>query len=568
MGIIDRMRSGNSPSAPTSAYWRAPPGVLQQARYWDWLSLTLLAGLLLFILASFDQHGISNDEPVQHTYGRLLLAFYGSGFADRHAFDYLNLHLYGGLFDILAAALEPYSPWSVWDLRHLLSALFGVAGILYAALTARLLAGPRAACLTGLVLGLTGAWTGAMFTHTKDIPFGAAMMAAVYFSTQVLRQMPRPAVGTLIGVGLALGSAMGLRVGGLFALFYLGTGVLLVLWSRSNSLGDAAQLLRLCLPRLLLALSLAVAVMAITWPWSVMGWRNLFDAATKFSHFNFDMKTQLAGTLYPISELPRTYLLQYLLLRVPELLLLGLLAAAGAGLHALWRAPGQRLRWLKLLPVTALPLVPVMLAAVFPVVFSLATAPALYNGIRHFSFVVPPLAVLAGLGLDALLSALKGKRPLLLGATALLLTVGSDNLLLMLRLHPYQYVAYNHLAGGLEGVFRRYELDYWNDSARESAKLLNHLLRDELGTAPAGFTVAFCGESVQLNEFLDSRFRVVRDWPSADFFISATQTGCDRAMNGTLIGQIERDGVPLMVIKDRRELVGPDRQVINESAAN
>ena len=563
--MIEPMRPATSPTAETAHYfWRAPPGVIRQTRYWDWLSYALLGALLLFVLATFGQHGISNDEPVQHTYGRLLLAFYGSGFADRHAFDYLNLHLYGGLFDILAAAIEPYSPWSVWDLRHLLSALFGIGGIVFAALTARFLAGPRAACLTGLLLGLTGAWTGAMFTHTKDIPFGTAMMAAVYFSTVLLPQLPRPGKGTVVGLGLALGAAMGLRVGGLFALFYLGTGVLLMVWSRSRSLAEALRFISQALPRLLLGLVLALIVMAITWPWSVMGWHNLFDAATKFSHFNFDMKTQLAGTLYPISQLPRTYLAHYLLLRVPELLLLGLLAAAVLTARGLWRSPGQRLPGLRL-PVAALPRIPVVLAALFPIVFSLATAPALYNGIRHFSFVLPPLAVLAGLGLDALLSALKSRRPLLLAATALLLSVGTDNLLLMLRLHPYQYVAYNHLAGGLEGAFRRYELDYWNDGARESAHLLNHLLSDELGTAPAGLTVAFCGESVQINEFLDPRFRVVRDWPSADFFVAATQTGCDRAMNGTLIGQVTRDEVPLMVIKDRRELVGPDRLVINES---
>ena len=239
------------------------------------------------------------------------------------------------------------------------------------------------------------------------------------------------------------------------------------------------------------------------------------------------------------------------------LLLAGLVAAAAA-LLLNWRQLGTR----------AAALASVTLAGVFPVLFSLATAPALYNGIRHFTFVVPPLAVLAALGLDALLRRLRSRPLLLLPTAALLVGVGTDNLLLMLRLHPFQYVAYNRLAGGLEGAFRRYEGDYWNDAARESALLLNHLLRNELGNAPAGFTVAFCGEAVQLTQFLDTRFRVVRDWPSADFFISATQTGCDRAMNGTLIGQIDREGVPLMVIKDRRELVGPDRRVFDDSPAN
>ena len=147
-----------------------------------------------------------------------------------------------------------------------------------------------------------------------------------------------------------------------------------------------------------------------------------------------------------------------------------------------------------------------------------------------------------------------------------LLAVGGDNLLSLIRLHPYEYVAYNHLVGGTAGAFERYEGDYWNDSMREAANLLNHLLRDELGTAPSGFTVAVCAESVQATTYLDPRFRVVRDWPVADFYISAVQTRCDRALAGTIIGDVSRDGVPLMVIKDRRELVGHERRVLGEDA--
>ena len=33
-------------------------------------------------------------------------------------------------------------------------------------------------------------------------------------------------------------------------------------------------------------------------------------------------------------------------------------------------------------------------------------------------------------------------------------------------------------------------------------------------------------------------------------------------MGGTIIGEVSREDVPLMVIKDRRELVGPDRLVL------
>jgi hypothetical protein len=517
-----------------------------------------MAALLLFVAATFDQHGISNDEPVQHTYGRLLLEFYRSGLQDQRAFHYVNLYLYGGLFDIIAAALEPLTDMSVWDLRHLLTAGFGLSAILAAALLGRLLLTPRAGFLAAVLLTLTGAWSGAMFTHTKDIPFGAAMIWAVYFSTRWVMTLPRVGWGTVAGTGLAIGAALGLRVGGLFALIYLGCALAFALWQQSRSPRDGLQRLQALAPRLLAAAALAVLLTGLSWPWALMGWHNLYDAATKFSHFSFDMLTMLNGELIKIGSVPRTYLSQYLLVRLPELLLLGLGAGVALGAVALGR---RRLR-----AATLVPFVPVLLAAAFPIAYSLATAPALYNGVRHFSFVLPPLAVVSALGIEQGLTRLRPWRSAVGLAALVLLAVGADNLLSLLRLHPYEYVAYNHLVGGTAGAFERYEGDYWNDSMREAANLLNHLLRDELGSAPAGFTVAVCAESVQATTYLDPRFRVVRDWPSADFYLSAVQTRCDRAMGGTVIGDVSRDGVPLIVIKDRRELVGHERRVLGEDA--
>ena len=82
------------------------------------LTLVLFIALGVFIALTFRQHGISNDEEVQHTYGRLLLDFYTSGFADQDAFKYRNLYLYGGFFDLIAAVLERSVPIWVWDMRR------------------------------------------------------------------------------------------------------------------------------------------------------------------------------------------------------------------------------------------------------------------------------------------------------------------------------------------------------------------------------------------------------------------------------------------------------------------
>ncbi|MCP2935786.1 hypothetical protein NK983_24145, partial [Salmonella enterica subsp. enterica serovar Typhimurium] len=147
----------------------------------------------VYVLLCFDQHGLSNDEEVQHVYGRLLLDYYRSGLIDLAAFQYKNLYLYGGLFDLLAASAERLLPaMNVWDLRHLLTALFGVGGLFAVYRTARLLAGEAAALSAVGLLMLTGAWSGALFTHIKDIPFAACMAWATLCIVRLVPTLPRP----------------------------------------------------------------------------------------------------------------------------------------------------------------------------------------------------------------------------------------------------------------------------------------------------------------------------------------------------------------------------------------
>src|SRR5574338_96167 len=157
------------------------------------LAYLVFALLALYVALAWDQHGISNDEEVQHVYGRLLVDFYASGLKDHAAFAYKNLYLYGGFFDLIAAGLERAIPISVWDLRHLLSAGFGLLGLAAVWQLGRELGGEawkeRAGLAALVLLALTGAWSGGMFTHTKDVPFATCMTWALYFTTRLLPRL-------------------------------------------------------------------------------------------------------------------------------------------------------------------------------------------------------------------------------------------------------------------------------------------------------------------------------------------------------------------------------------------
>src|SRR6185295_9911729 len=178
---------------------RHPPSLTDGGRAFDAAAMLLFAGLAIIVLLTFQHYAISNDEQVQHRYGELILSYYASGFADQSAFHFKNLYLYGGLFDVVAVALGRVLPFDLFDIRHVLCALIGIAGIGATWATARLVAGPRAALLAAIALASCGAWYGAMFNHTKDIPFAAAMMGATYFLLRIGRDLPRPRALHLLG---------------------------------------------------------------------------------------------------------------------------------------------------------------------------------------------------------------------------------------------------------------------------------------------------------------------------------------------------------------------------------
>jgi hypothetical protein len=506
------------------------------------VSLALFAALIAWVLLVFRDYGISNDEPVQHTYGQLLWSWYRSGFTDDGAFHYINLYLYGGLFDLIAAGLDHHVPLDTFELRHLLSASFGVAGIFGAWNLARLLAGEKAGIVAALLLALTGMYGGAMFTHTKDVPFAAAMVWSLYFITVIARRMPeQPSWRTVIGLGVAVGCAMGLRVGGVFNGLYLA----LTLLAGTALLGEWRMFLRLVL-RLLPAGLIAFAIMAVTWPWSVLPPTNLLTAMGTFSNFAFDLTTRINGQELPIDQVPATYMAEYLLIKLPEITLTGVLAAlvlAIAGLiggEELWRR-----RLVAHLPLT--------LALLVPIVFALIDRPPLYNGIRHFLFVIPVATVVAAIGLTALWR-WSMRRSVVLGlgfATVAggLFTLNAVN---FAELHPYEYVGYNQLVGGLKGASGRFEGDYWSDSLREAAMDLRYGVEHGPRLPAKPYEVAVCAEPLQVSTYLGPHFKVTDAWDDADFLITATNIGCDNLVPGMTYRTISRQGVPLAMVVDLR----------------
>ena len=518
---------------------------------YDIATVLLLAALVVIALLTFKDYAISNDEGIQHHYGELIIAYYKSGFRDLDVFNFQNLYLYGGLFDIVAVALSHLVPIDPYDLRHILCAMIGIGGIGAAALTARMIAGPRAALIAAIALSACGAWYGAMFNHTKDIPFAAAMMGATLLLVRIARSLPSPRIGDVVGFGLLMGAALGVRVIGLLLVIYAGLVIPLYFPWRGGSRGRWRFAAESAL-RMLPALVLAYVVMILVWPWAAIAPLNPIRGLFEFSEFHYAIRTFLDGRVYEMANVPPFYVPIYILIRVPLLMVFGVSLAAVFLLLSARAADRTNIHRRDIVLIS--------LTVVFPLVCQVVFRGPAFTGLRHFLFVLPALAVLAAIGIDMALSALAARgRVFVRCALAVVTGCFLWDAVTLARLHPYEYLFYNQLVGGLEGASRRYDLDYWFSSMPEAlGQLESYLRKTSAGDAnwpKQVYSVAVCGERLEFDKAVtlpQLRFDFKPQWNQSEFFIAPTHMNCDNDLDGKIVGTVTRLGVPIAFIKDRR----------------
>jgi hypothetical protein len=289
--------------------------------------------------------------------------------------------------------------------------------------------------------------------------------------------------------------------------------------------------------------------MLLAWPWSALSPLNPIRGLIDFGAFHYQIRTLLDGQVYEMANVPRWYVPTYLLYKLPLIMLAGAIASVGFVLWPRDEKSSFRRRGETLLLVTI---------AVFPVLCQVIKRGPAFCGLRHFLFVVPMFAVLAGIGFDAALGHFMRWRPWLArAAAAAIVAVFTWNAGTLVALHPYQYLFYNPLVGGLPGASGRYEGDYWVTIMPEAVTDLEAYIAqlDAKGSRTHRYTVAVCGDRLPFEKEANSRLQWVSDWSKAEFFIAPTHMNCDRALGGREIVQIKRLGVKIGVVKDRRSLL-------------
>jgi hypothetical protein len=188
----------------------------------------------------------------------------------------------------------------------------------------------------------------------------------------------------------------------------------------------------------------------------------------------------------------------------------------------------------------------------------------LFDGLRHFLFLLPIFAVLAGAGVAVFLRAPLRRGPKLLGAGLLSLAC-LVTIVDMVRLHPYESVYFNRLwAGGMRAGVARYEADYWCLSYKEGCEWLMRRFAGARCREPirvAGFSV-----HQQTDHYLQATeegrrlfVTVPVDGGNPNYALATTRFQDHLRAPGTPVFTVERMGATLLYLFEAQAPAGCER---------
>ena len=212
---------------------------------------------------------------------------------------------------------------------------------------------------------------------------------------------------------------------------------------------------------------IALAMMLATWPYL---WPDpiarLIESWHVMSQYPWPGQVLFNGQYYRSFDLPRSYLPVLLAIQITE----PIWPLFFFSLALLWKN-----KYL---------LIATLLWLVLPLA-ALIISRSLYDNFRQVIFILPPVFFVCGLGMDWLFRRLRpAHRPRLDRGRA-----DPSGIIAGIQLHPYEYIYYNSLIGGVPGAQGRFETDYWATSYRAAMDYVN-------GIAPANGKIFVRGSIV------------------------------------------------------------------------
>lgn len=442
-----------------------------------------VALVLISLLAggfTFQMYGASWDEPNFYAYAAAVPYAYSIRERLSGQFDleksfgpFAEAHKMYGPAYLLIAGLPAKFLNSVFQVNwyaswHLVNFLSFQAGVVFLYLLCLRWLNSRAAFWAACLFSTQPILWGHAFINPKDIPFMSFFLTTVYLGFRNMDSLckhgdkePRfssrafKLVWNMLPAGVAAGLLASIRILGPFAIALIALYALLKYGWKA-------------LPGILSMSLIASLINYLTWPFL---WGNPIQNYLEVFEYMADnpviVTVLFQGTFYRSNNLPASYFPVTLLINLTEVVVP--LFTLGLG-FLVWKKSFMKTDWQALLAV--------LLWFFLPFCYVVIFRPALYDGLRHFIFILPPIFIIAGFALQGIFTWMK-KAWMQISLAVILAFPGIYGIL---RLFPYEYTYYNILIGGTGGAFRRFETDYWLTCYKEA-------LEEVLELEPAGATV-------------------------------------------------------------------------------
>ena len=180
-----------------------------------------------------------------------------------------------------------------------------------------------------------------------------------------------------------------------------------------------------------------------------------------------------------------------------------------------------------------------------PLGYVLWFRPPMYDGIRHFLFVLPPVFIVVGFAFQELIQLLHRAWLAVLMAILVLL----PGIVGIWQTHPYEYAYFNQFIGGMSGAYRRFETDFWITCYKD--------LLPQVDVHTSSGTLYALRQPANARLYAPPGLEVKRYEPDADETLSGdllllpTRSNVDLAHHpeAPVIYQVEKNGAVLCVIK-------------------
>lgn len=530
---------------------------------------------LVFSFATYKDYGITFDEKVEYDAGKYLAKYYTTPTTA----DYIDEMINDGPVNIETRHLPLFSVYSriyvmfltlinfkfYFEWFHLLNMLFGYLLFLFSYLL--FVSGgfkTKKAVLAPVLVFFTPYVTGHIPANPKDIPFAWAYLAGLYF-IYLFSKRKADIRARILLLGIVFGFAISLRAAGI-SLFFISLIFDFVYSSKK-------------IPEYLTEYLLISIVSLFIWilfmPW--LG-ANFFINAVG-SVINAKGYSDWKGVIFYLGEFlskyqrPWHYLFVLLTVKLPIPIFIFLVWGIVSYTIYLTKLVSKIIYTIifskikiitKFVPIKKTPLETLLFTAIASnIIIYLSAKPVIYNGIRHYLFLVV-LCVLFSVNYlikffgdtnsdrsfdKAENSKVKygdSRYTIKNSIAALCVVYFVFTGVRMIHLHPFEYVYFNESTYGLKGAQNLFQLDYWGASYKEASEYALQLAENNNISDLKIFT---CDSRFAVDYYSKFKYRLVGAPKEADILFCDNFRDKIRKFEQPVIHTIKRENTVLLYVR-------------------